>query len=223
MSATPLAAQKKHRIHASLFADVKDSDGQIVDTFGQDFLYAVPDDQLGSVQAAPIDYRHAFNLPAGHYTVESILMDRESQRAGTSTVEFDNPAPKGVGLSSLMLVARADPLTAEPELDDPLVFKDRELVPMLSDSLKASAQPMLYFVVYPDKSLQEMPRLRVQFLVNGEELEQKQSELPAPDSSGAIPVLVNAATKAGNCEIKITILQGFESTTRSLKYTVAPQ
>jgi predicted alternative tryptophan synthase beta-subunit len=65
--------------------------------------------------------------------------------------------------------------------------------------------------------------VRVQFLVNGEELEQKQSELPAPDSSGAIAVLVNAATKAGNCEIKVTVLQGFESTTRSLTYTVAAQ
>jgi hypothetical protein len=103
------------------------------------------------------------------------------------------------------------------------VFQDRELVPMLNGTLQASAQPMLYFVVYRDDSLTETPRVRVQFLVNGEELEQKQSELPAPDSSGAIAVLVNAATKAGNCEIKVTVLQGFESTTRSLTYTVAAQ
>jgi len=223
LTATPFAAQKKHRLHASLLAVVKDADGQIVDRFGQDFLYAVPDDQLSGVQAAPIDYRHEFNLPAGHYTVESVLLDREApaRRASTSTVEFDSPADKGVGLSSLLLVARADPLTAEPDADDPLVFKDRELVPMLTGSLKASAQPMLYFVVYPDKSIAEAPRIRVAFSVDGKELEQKQSELPAPDASGAIPVLVNAATKAGNCEIKITALQGFQSTTRTLTYTVA--
>jgi hypothetical protein len=114
-------------------------------------------------------------------------------------------------------------LTAEPDADDPLVFKDRELVPMFDGSLKSSAKPMLYFVVYPDKSIPEAPRVRVQFLVNGEELEQKQSDLPAPDSSGAIPVLVNAATKPGNCEIKITAVQAFQSTTRSVTYTVPAQ
>jgi hypothetical protein len=184
----PQPAQKKHRLHASVFAVVKDADGQIVDRFGQDFLYEVPDDQLAGIQATPIDYRHQFNLPAGRYTVESVLLDREAQaRASTSTVEFDSPPAKGVGLSSLMLVARADPLTAEPEADDPLVFKDKELVPLLGGSLKASSQ------------------------------------LPAPDSSGAIPVLVNAATKAGNCEIKITALQGFQQTTRSVTYTVPAQ
>jgi len=182
----------------------------------------VPDDQLAGVQASPIDYRHAFSLPPGHYKVESVLLDREAagSRASTSTVEFDSPEEKGVGLSSLILVARADPLTEEPEADDPLVFQDRELVPMLSGSLPASAQPMLYFVVYPDDTLTQTPRIRVEFSVDGKQLEQKQNELPEPDASGAIPVLVNAATKAGNCEIRVTVLQGFESTTRSVTYTV---
>jgi hypothetical protein len=223
LAATPQPAQKKHRLHASLFAVVKDPDGQIVDRFGQDFLYQVPDDQLAGIQAAPIDYKHAFNLPAGHYNVESVLLDREAQRASTSTVEFDSPSAKGVGLSSVMLVARADPLTAEPDADDPLQFQGRDLVPMLGASLKASAQPLLYFVVYPDKSIQETPRIRVQFFVNGEELEQKQDELPPPDSSGAIPVMVNAVTKPGNCEIRITASQGFHTTTRSVTYTIAAQ
>jgi VWFA-related protein len=224
LTATAQPEQKKHLLHASLFAVVKDSEGQIVDTFGKDSLYEVPDDQLPGVQSSPIDYRHAFNLPAGHYKVESVLLDRGAPtRASTSVVEFDSPEAKGVGLSSLMLVARADRLTAEPDADDPLVFKDRELVPMFDGSLKSSAKPMLYFVVYPDKSIPEAPRVRVQFLVNGEELEQKQSDLPAPDSSGAIPVLVNAATKPGNCEIKITAVQAFQSTTRSVTYTVPAQ
>jgi VWFA-related protein len=223
LTATPQPAQKKHRLHASLFAVVKDANGEIVDRFGQDFLYQVPDDQLAGIQARPIDYKHAFSLPAGHYTVESVLLDREANRASTSTVEFDSPSPKGVGLSSVMLVARADPLTAEPDADDPLQFQGRDLVPMLSASLKASAQPLLYFVVYPDKSMQETPRIRVQFLVDGEELEQKQDELPPPDSSGAIPVVVNAATKPGSCEIRITASQGFQTATRSIKYTVVAQ
>jgi hypothetical protein len=182
----------------------------------------VPDDQLAGVQAAPIDYRHAFKLQAGHYAVESVLLDREAKLASTSTVEFDSLPADGVGLSSVMLVARADALTAEPDEDDPLLFQGREFVPILGGSLKASAKPLLYFVVYPDQSIQEAPRIRVEFFVNGEQLAQKQDALPPPDSSGAIPVVVNAVTKPGKCEIKITALQGFHSATRSVTYTVAP-
>ena len=118
-------------------------------------LWEMPDDQLAGVQAAPIDYRHTFNLPAGHYAVESVLLDREARRASTSTVEFDSLPAEGVELSSVMLVARADPLTSAPDADDPLVFQDKELVPVLSGPLKASAKPLAYFVVYPDKSLLE--------------------------------------------------------------------
>jgi hypothetical protein len=221
LTALPLPTQKKHRLHASLFAVAKDHEGQIVDTFGQGFLYEVPEGQLAGIQAAPIDYSHTFDLAPGHYTVQSVLLDREAKRAGTSTVEFDTAAAKGVGLSSVVLVARADPLTAEPDEDNPLQLQGRELVPVLGKSLTASATPLLYFVVYPDESIQERPRVCVEPFVNGEALAQKQDELPPPDASGAIPVLVNAVAKPGNWEIKVTILQGFQSTTRSVTYTVA--
>ena len=222
LTATPQPAQRRHRLHASLLAVVKDANGNIVDKYGQDFPYEVPDDQLARIQAAPIDYTHAFHLPAGHYTVESVLIDREGKRASTSTVELDSPAQKGVGLSSLMVVARADPLTADASANDPFLLQGRDVVPLLDGSLKASAKPLVYFVVYPDKSSLEPPRIRVQFFVGGEELEAKDAELPAPDATGAIPMVVNAVARAGKCEIKVTARQGFQSAVRSVSYTVAP-
>ncbi|MGA2737504.1 MAG: VWA domain-containing protein [Bryobacteraceae bacterium] len=221
LTATPLPARGSHRLHASLLALVKDANGQIVDKFGQDFPYEVPDGQLAGVRAQPIDYTHAFNLPAGHYTVESVLFDREANRASTSTVELDSPPRKGIGLSSLMLVARADPLTADADANDPFLLKGRDIVPMLDGSLKASAKPMLYFVVYPDKSSQEKPHIRVEFFVGGEQLEQKDAELPEPDSFGAIPMLVSAVARPGKCEIRITARQGIQATVQSLSYAVA--
>ena len=221
LTATPQPTRKSHRLHAALFAVVKDASGNIVDKFAQDFPYEVPDDQLGGIQAAPIDYTHAFNLPAGHYTVESVLFDREANHASTSTVELDSPAQKGVGLSSLVVVARADPLTADADANDPFLFQGRDVVPVLDGSLKASAKPLVYFMVYPDKSSQEAPRVRAEFFVGGEELEVKDADLPAPDSSGAIPVMLSAVARPGKCEIKVTARQGFQSAVRSVSYTVA--
>jgi VWFA-related protein len=220
LTATPQPAHKSHRLHASLFAVVKDASGNIVDKFGQDFPYEVPDDRLAGIQAAPIDYTHAFNLAAGHYTVESVLLDREAKRASTSTVGLDSPARKGLGLSSVMLVARADPLTADADANDPFLLQGRDVVPMLDASLKASAKPLVYFVVYPDKSSQEKPRIRVEFFVGGEELDAKDEDLPAPDSFGAIPMVVKAVARPGKCEIKITARQGFQAAVGSVSYTV---
>ena len=221
LTATPQPTRKSHRLHAALFAVVKDASGNIVDKFAQDFPYEVPDDQLTGIQAAPIDYTHAFNLPAGHYTVESVLFDREANHASASTVELDSPPQKGVGLSSLVVVARADPLTADADANDPFLFQGRDVVPVLDGSLKASAKPLVYFMVYPDKSSQEAPRVRAEFFVGGEELEVKDADLPAPDSSGAIPVMLSAVARPGKCEIKVTARQGFQSAVQSVSYTVA--
>ncbi|HXM44550.1 MAG TPA: VWA domain-containing protein [Bryobacteraceae bacterium] len=221
LTATPLPARRSHRLHASLLAVVKDANGQIVDKFGQDFPYEVPDGQLAGIQAAPIDYTHAFNLPPGHYTVESVLFDREANRASAGTAELDSLPRKGIGLSSVMVVGRADPLTADADANDPFLFHGRDVVPMLDASLPASAKPLVYFVVYPDKSNQETPRIRVEFFVGGEELEQKETELPAPDSFGAVPMLVSAVARPGKCEIRITARQGFQSAVQSVAYTVA--
>jgi hypothetical protein len=193
-----------------------------VDKYGQDFPYDVPDDQLARIQAAPIAYTHAFNLPAGHYTVDSVLIDREARRASTSTVELDSPAQKGIGLSSLVVVARADPLTADADANDPFLLQGRDVVPLLDGSLKASAKPLVYFMVYPDKSSQETPRIRVELFVGGEEVEARDADLPPPDSFGAIPMVVNAVARPGKCEIKITAKQGFQSAVQSVSYTVAP-
>ena len=153
--------------------------------------------------------------------IESVLIDREARHASTNTQEFESLPPKGVGLSSIVLVKRADPLTEVPEENDPFLFHDYKLVPALDGVLKATPQPLLYFVVYPDKSIPEKTRIRVQYFVGGEELQQKQSELPVPDAGGAIPMLVNAEGRPGKCEIKVTAIQGYESATRSVSYTIA--
>jgi VWFA-related protein len=223
LTATPQPAARKHRIHAALLAVVKDRSGNIVDKYGQDFPYDVPDDRLAGIQAAPIDYTHVFNLPPGHYTVDAVLFDRESKRASTSTVELESPPQKGIGLSSAMVVARADPLTADADINDPFLLQGRDVIPLLDGPVKASAKPMVYFVVYPDRSIQEPPKLRVEYFVGGEELESKDQDLPAPESNGAIPMVVNAVARPGKCEIKITARQGFQSVVRSVSYTVDAQ
>jgi VWFA-related protein len=226
LTATPEPAVKRHRMHIALLALVKDSSGQVVDKFSQDSPYEIQDENLVKAQATSITFTHPLSLPPGHYSVETAALDRESNRATTSTVAFDSPEQKGVGLSSIMLVKHMEPVKGKVEQTDPLEFQPdpaqgQRVIPELGVNLTPSATPYVFFVVYPDRSIADKPKIQVEFLVDGQVLAKQTADLPAPDSTGAIPMVINTAAKPGNCELRVTALQGNSSTKQSLTYTIA--
>jgi len=96
-------------------------------------------------------------------------------------------------------------------------------VPLVSPALGPAAQPYVYFVVYPDKNRQEKAELLVEFFQNGQRLAGQTAELPPPDPSGAIPMMVSAAMRPGLCELRITAKQGEASARGSVRYVVPRQ
>jgi VWFA-related protein len=222
LTATPLPEQKKHRLHLSVFALVKDAEGEVVDRFSQDSGYEIPDDNMAAVQAQPITYSHPLNLPPGHYTIESVVMDREGRKSTTSVAHVDTPERKGLSLSSVMLVKQFEAVVGKGDPSDPFQFQGRRVVPEMAATLSSSAQPYLYFVVYPDKASAEKPVVQIQVLDDGQLVTEQEADLTPPDATGAIPVVVGGApAKPGNYELKITALQGNDSIEHSLKYSVA--
>jgi VWFA-related protein len=223
LTATPQPERKGHLLHVSLLALVKDANGQIVDKFSQDSPFEIPDDKLATVQTLPITWTHPFDLPPGHYTLETAVVDREGNRASTSVLPLDNRERRGLGLSSVMLVHQMQPVKGPVDPADPFEFATNRVVPSLNSALRKGAQPYVYFVVYPDKASTEKPKIQVQFLVGGKVLAAQTADLPAADATGAVPMVVGAAVKPGECELKITALQGNASATQSVRYTVANQ
>jgi VWFA-related protein len=225
LTATPNPAAKTHRLHVALLALVKDSSGEVVDKFSQDSTLEIPDDKLDELQQGAIPFTHTIDLPAGHYTVDTAIVDMESKRASTGTLQFDTPEKKGVGLSSVMFVQRMENVTTKPDATDPFVFMAakgaRRVIPELGDNLKASAQPYVFFVVYPDKANTEKPKLQVEFLVDDKVIAKQLADLPAPDSTGTIPMVVKTPTQAGKCQLRISALQGSATAVQSLYYSVA--
>jgi VWFA-related protein len=221
LAAVPEPERKDHRLHVSLLALVKDANGQIVDKFSQDSPYDIPDDKLAAVQTLPITWTHPFDLPFGHYTVETAVVDREGNRASTSVLPFDIPEQKGLGLSSVIVVGQVAPVRGQAAAGDPFEFSSDRVTPLLSSTLAKDSKPYVYFVVYPDKASAEKPKLGVQLLVDGKVQAQQTADLPAADATGAVPMVVRAALMPGECELKITAMQGSASTTQSVKYTGA--
>ena len=224
IQATPVSSIGRYRLHVALLALIKDSSGQVIEKFSQDSPYEIPLENMAKARTTNITFTHPLALPAGHYTAEIAVLDRESGKNSTSTVAFDSPEQKGVGLSSVVLVDSVEPM-AKVDAADPLQFEPapgqgRRVVPALESSIPLTAKPNIFFVVYPDASIAGKPKIQAEFLLNGAVLGKQVADLPAPDASGAIPVVISAVPKEGNCEMRITAIQGASQTVQSVKYTV---
>jgi hypothetical protein len=222
LGATPDAARQTSRVHVSLLALVRDARGQVADRFSLDAPYDIPDAKLPEVQASLVTYTHPLHLPPGRYTVEAAMIDHEGRRASARVIEFVSAEPRrGIDLSTVMLVQRVDP-GVPADASDPLVYQGNRVVPLLAPSLGPDMKPSVYFVVYPNRASAEKPRVQVEFLSGGQSLASQTAELPPPDASGIIPVVVEAALRPGDCELRITAMQGADAATESVRYSVVP-
>jgi len=220
LTATAEPEQRKHRVHASILALVKDSKGQIVDKFSEDSVWEVPDEKLAALKTQSVTWTHPFNLPPGRYRVETAILDREGNRAATGELALSNPSREGLALSNAVMVQRVEAVSGTSDAADPFQFSAKRVIPELASGT-ASAPPAIYFVVYPDKTNAEKPKLQVELFVNGQVVAKQVSDLPAADASGAIPMMVSAVRKPGDCELRIAALQGSESAEQSVAYRVA--
>ncbi len=222
LGATADPARKIHKFEVSLFALIRDSDGQVVDKYSIDQPYFIQDANLATVRATDQIYTHPVDLPPGRYTVDAAVVDREGSQATAATAQIEIPAaPKGVGISSLVVVEHVEAAKAQADAADPLIFKGKHVIPMVEASVSPAKKSYVYFVVYPDKSNKEKPKIKVQFKTAGQVFAESTADLPAPDATGTIPMFVAAVTRPGNCELQITALQGNESATEHLLYAVA--
>jgi VWFA-related protein len=218
LGAAANSARNTHSLHPQVLALIKDASGQIVDKFSLDAPYEIPDAKLAELRAMPLVYTHPLDLPPGPYTAETVVIDRAGGRSSTSTAAFEASAPAaGLGMSSALLIRRLEPGAA---VSAPLTFRGQKLVPFVDATLTSEQKPYVYFVVYPDKANSAKPKVQVEFTVDGKVVANQTADLPAPDASGAIPMVIRAAVHSGKCELKITSVQGPQAATRTLAYTV---
>ncbi len=221
LAATPDEATHKQRLHASLLALVKNAEGEIVDRVSKDVPSELSDDHLAGVRAELMTYQHAVNLPPGRYTVETAVVDHEGNRASTGTMRIENRQERGIGLSDLTLVRQIENLATPPDATDPFEYTGKRVLPFVTTDLLAGARPFVYFMIYPEPGNAAKPVLRVRFFKNGRPMATLSPDVPAPDASGGIPMIIELTSKPGSYEVRATIAQGNGSTERTLQYNLA--
>jgi VWFA-related protein len=209
------------RWHASLLALVKDETGQIVEQMNSDSPIEVPPAEADSTRTGRILFARAIAPPPGHYTVETAAVDWISGRTSTASFSLDCTTRGGAELSSVALVRRMDPAPGSDAAGDPLAYEGKRIYPALFTDLAAAGEQYLYFVAYPDSNNASKPELRTQLLLNGRVVADRTMPLPPADAAGAIPVLIRAAGRPGRHEMRFILSQGSDSSTRTIRYTVA--
>jgi len=222
LGALPEPGRGTHRMHASVTALVKDAGGQVVDEYSVDAPYDAPDANLPAIQAAEFTYTHPVTLSPGKYSVETAVIDWVTGKVSAGALPFEVAPSQGtaLGISSGMLVQNIEPAGEHPDAADPLVVKTKRLVPFAGPTLKADAAPYAYFLVYPNQASRDKPKLEVEFRVGSEVVANQTSELPPPDASGAIPMIIKAAKHTGDCELRITAVQGSQRAATTIRYKV---
>jgi len=224
LGATADPARKLHKFQISLLALVRDANGEVVDKYSLEKPYFIADANLAAVRADQLTYTHGLDLPPGKYTVDAAVVDHEGAQATSQTGSFEIPAPpKGLAISSLAMVEHLDPVGAQPDAADPFTFQGKHVVPMVQAEVGPATKHWVYFVVYQDKSNPEKPKIHVEFKNGGQVFADQTVALPEADASGAIAMFVGAVTRPGNCELRITAMQGDQSATEQIAYLGAAQ
>ena len=206
------AARQLTEVHASFLALVKDPAGQVVSKISRDVPHAVTSSKWSQFRAGNMIFSEPFDLPVGRYTLETSVVDRNSGQASArrSVLLVDGAA--GVGLSSIALVRRVDPLQGPRDPADPLEFQGGKVTVTLADEVKSGDDVSMYFVVYPrGDSGAEQPRLTLQFFADGKEVARETPALPPADPTGAIPFVTEARLRPGAYEVRVTVRQATSS------------
>jgi len=213
LQAKPDAAQKGFDVHFSLAALVKDAQGEVAGpklTRDRSLQHITADQlKMGNfVEKLPL------NLPAGKYSLETAVMDRESGKMGIERSSFTvGPTGKGVGISSLASVRSYTPDVKGLDPNETFQYQGGRITPTLNHSVPRveNSNLWLFFLVYPDKSIPAKPTVEIEFLQNGKSLQKAPLPLADADAQGRIPQVMTvpaAAIPPGVYHIRAVAKQG---------------
>jgi len=217
---------KKMRLHASLLALIKNAKGQIVGKVSRDLNFEVPPERAQELRDGDLVYSQSILLRPGRYTMESVMLDRESDKAAVKRADVDVEKPQALGLSSISLVRRVEPTTGPGDEFNPLQFKGGKVVPSLTGTAQTNADTALYFVLYPPFTAEgklvsnAMPEVTVQFFLDGKEYAEANPPIRMPEEPKPIPVFLSAKFNPGEYMVTVKVQQGQMSSERSTAFRV---
>lgn len=210
-------------VHVTVVAQIKNDKGTVVQRFSEDIPRHEAPDVLRSSSSQVITVQRHFSAEPGEYTLETAVLDRNSNKTGARRAKFTiAPVAHGPALSDIALVRSVEPMHAEAESFEPMRYQNGRIVPDLSGQLPEDTRSLsLFFMVHPVAGSQ--PQLALQILRNGESLGQMPLELSRTSGMGAVPYLGTIQGHAfppGSYEVRATLTQDGLTAVSTASFTV---
>jgi VWFA-related protein len=202
-----------YKAHFSFMAVLRHPTQGVVQKFSQDSPLDVPADRKDALTRGNAIFTRSFTVPPGRYTLETVAQDHETKKTSVrkASLVVANAVP-ALGLSSLVLIKRTEPVTPGAlETDDALRFGETRIVPQLGEpTLNAGEGLPLFLVAYPGAGTEKV-ELTLALALEGSLVARSTPELPAPDEKGKIPYIATIPSTGlapGRYEVRAILRQG---------------
>lgn len=209
----PQADKKIAAVNAAVMAVLRDSRGEIAEKFSKEFAVQVDLDKIDGYKAGNLLQTFRTELVPGAYTLEAVIWDRNGNKIGVKKTPLTVSEPNNkLSISNVVVVRRTDQMK-DNQMLDAFYFPGGKVVPTLTDTLKGGQGNVLpfYFTVYPDRALNEAPKLTMAFYREGKYLGAAHAPLPEVQADGRIPYIANLPADKftpGSYEIRVGVTQG---------------
>lgn len=214
-----------YSLHVSIVAQVKNSAGKVVEHFSEDIPRHGSLDSKGTAQSELITLQRHFTADPGKYTLETVVLDRNNEKAGAQRQDFEiSDEAAGPSLSDVTMVERVDPMPSELDSTEPMQYGKGKVVPSISGRVPHGTKEIsFFFVVHPDATSAEQPTLEMEVLKSHESIAQMPLHLMKMTGPGSIPYLASiqsTSLSSGDYEVIEKLTQAGKTTERSIDFRI---
>ena len=212
-------------LHPAVVALLKNQGGEVLRKFSQDLPYRGALEAKERITDGVYTLQRSFALPPGTFVLEVAVADSLCGRMGAQKRRITIPdVPLGVEVSGISLVRRVEPLPETAPPGELFRYRNMKVIPDLQRSVsREQAQPACaFFVIYPDGSVKETPRLELELSRGGRSLGRYPMDLPA-DAKGPIPFVASlppVSLPAGEYELAAIVEQGGKQVRQTANFWV---
>ena len=222
----PAEGSQALRADFTVLVRFRNQANEIVRKVSQQYQFEGTGEQVESMKQGEVLFYRQVELPAGVYTMETVVFDAIGERASVrlSTIEQDAEAD-GLRVSNLVLVGRSERLPEhERSTDNPFVVGDMLLYPNLGLPLSKSEAKELafFFTIYAGSGPQ--PTATLELIQNGRMLAQSPLPLAAADATGRIQQVGRLPLDAftpGTYDLRVVVSDGTKPQVRSILVRIA--
>lgn len=156
--------------HLSMVAYARDQTAAIAAHFSSDTPQRLTFNHTDAKNSRVISLQRHFVLSPGKYTMEVLILDSRSGKAGAKRISFEIPKEATTpSLSNMVLVRRTDPVRADEDASDPLRQGKNRVTPDLSGTLTpGTAKVSVFLAAHADPHADQAAKLEIKVLRDGQ-------------------------------------------------------